>query len=352
MTTTAVRAAGPPSGHDRRRPRRAARRAAVTVVALALLGLAVLASLALGSKPLPPGEVWHALVAPDGGEATVIVRELRIPRTLLGLVAGSALAVAGVLLQALTRNPLADSRILGVSAGASLGVVIAIAVFGIASLTGYVWFGIVGAILAGVLVFGAANQTRDGANPVTLALIGAALDASLGAIVIGLLTINANTFEQYLYWMVGGLAGRDFSVAVQVAPFLVVGLLLAAVAARGLDALALGDDVARGLGHRLGLVRLAGGAAAVLLTGAAVAATGPIAFVGLAVPHLARALVGADHRWTLGIAALLGPALLLTADIAGRLVAPPGEVPAGIITALLGAPLLAFLVHRARVVTA
>ena len=244
--------------------------------------------------------MWHALVAPDGGDATTIVRELRLPRTALGLVVGLALAVAGVLFQALTRNPLAEPRILGVSAGASFGVVLAIAVFGVGTprrlrlvrhrrraRSPACWCS------------PSPTGTRDGASPVTLALVGAALDASLAAVVYALLSIDARTFEEYRFWVVGGLAGRDVGVAAQVLPFVLAGLVLAALVARGLDALALGDDVARGLGHRIGLVRLGGGVAAVLLTGAAVAAAGPIAFVGLAVPHLARALVGADHRWTL-----------------------------------------------------
>ncbi|MGN9918227.1 FecCD family ABC transporter permease [Micromonospora palomenae] len=348
MTTLAAR----PVGAVRRTGAQRGRRTAVAVAAALALLLAVLASLALGSRPLGVGQVWTALVAPDGGTASTIVRELRMPRTALGLVVGLALAVAGVLFQALTRNPLAEPRILGISAGASFGVVLAIAVLGVGSLAGYVWFGIAGALGAGLLVFAVANRTREGASPVTLALIGAALDASLASVVYALLSIDARTFEEYRFWVVGGLTGRDLGVAAQVLPFVLAGLALAAVVARGLDALALGDDVARGLGHRIGLVRLGGGAAAVLLTGAAVASAGPIAFVGLAVPHLARALVGADHRWTLGVSALLGPTLLLGADIVGRLIAPPGEVPAGIITALIGAPLLAYLVRRAKVVTA
>ncbi|SCF27952.1 iron complex transport system permease protein [Micromonospora viridifaciens] len=346
MTTVAVRTvrADTPSR------RRVGRRLAVTLAAALLLAGALLASLALGSRPLSADAVWGALTAPDGGDASTIVRELRLPRTALGLVVGLALALAGVLFQAVTRNPLAEPRILGVSAGASVGVVLAIAVFGVGTLTGYVWFGVAGALLAGLLVFAVANRTREGASPVTLALVGAALDASLGAVVYALLSIDARTFEEYRFWVVGGLTGRGVGVAGHVLPFVLAGAVLAALVARGLDALALGDDVARGLGHRIALVRLGAGAAGVLLTGAAVAAAGPIAFVGLAVPHLARALVGADHRWTLLVAGLLGPALLLAADIIGRLVAPPGEVPAGIVTALLGAPLLALLVHRARTV--
>ncbi|MFG3689930.1 FecCD family ABC transporter permease [Micromonospora sp. NPDC047740] len=348
MTTVAVR----PERADTPARRGVSRRLAVTLVAALLLAIALLASLALGSRPLPVDQVWAALTAPDGGEASTIVRELRLPRTALGLVVGLALAVAGVLFQAVTRNPLAEPRILGISAGASFGVVLAIAVFGVGTLTGYVWFGIAGAFLAGLLVFAVANRTREGASPVTLALVGAALDASLGAVVYALLSIDARTFEEYRFWVVGGLTGRDVGVAGQVLPFVLAGAVLAALVARGLDALALGDDVARGLGHRIALVRLGAGVAGVLLTGAAVAAAGPIAFVGLAVPHLARALVGADHRWTLLVAGLLGPALVLGADILGRLVAPPGEVPAGIVTAMIGAPLLAVLVRRARVVTA
>jgi iron complex transport system permease protein len=332
----------------RARPARHQYRPWVVAALVVLLAGVVLAGFALGSKPLAPGEVWRALVAPDGGEASVIVRELRLPRTLLGLAVGLALAVAGVLMQALTRNPLADPRILGISAGASLGVVLAIAVFGVGTLAGYVWFGIAGALVAGVVVLGLAAGTPDGGGPVTLALVGAALDASLGSVVVALLAADARTFEEFRFWVVGGLAGRDVSVVVWVLPFVVVGALLAVSVARGLDALALGDDVARGLGHRVVLVRVAGGAAAVVLTGAAVAAAGPIAFVGLAVPHLARALVGSDHRWILLAAALLGPALLVGADVVGRLVAPPGEIPAGIVTALIGAPLLVILVRRVR----
>ncbi|MEV0713980.1 iron ABC transporter permease [Asanoa sp. NPDC050611] len=328
------------------------RRRLVLLAGAAVLVLAVLASLAVGSNPLTPAQVWHGLLSNDGGTAASIVRELRVPRTLLGLTVGAALAAAGVLLQALTRNPLAEPRILGISAGASLGVVVAITLFGIGSLAGYVWFGILGALGAGLLVFGVAARTRDGASPVTLALVGAALDASLGAITAGLLSADTRTFEEFRFWVVGGLTGRDSTVALQVLPFLLTGLVLAAVVARGLDSLALGDDVARGLGTRVGLTRLGGGLAAVLLTGAGVAAAGPIAFVGLAVPHLARYLVGTDQRWVLATSVLLGPTLLLAADVIGRVVALPGEVSAGIVTALIGAPLLAVLVNRAKVVSA
>jgi len=329
-----------------------ARRALVLAVGLAALLAAVLASLAVGSKGIAPLDVLRALAAPDGSEASTIVRSLRVPRTVVGIEVGAALALGGVVMQALTRNPLADPRILGVSAGASLGVVTAIAAFGITTLAGYVWFGIAGAAVAGVLVATVASRARAGASPVSLALAGAALDASLGAIVYALLAIDARTFDEFRFWVVGSLAGRTPAAALQVLPVLLVGAVLALAGARGLDALALGEDVARGLGHRVGWLRVGTGAAAVLLTGGAVAVAGPIAFVGLAVPHLVRALVGADHRWVLAASAVIGPTLVLAADVAGRVVTPPAEVPTGVVTALVGAPLLILLVRRVQRVVA
>jgi iron complex transport system permease protein len=317
-----------------------------------LLVAAVLASLAAGSRGIAPGDVLHALLHSGDDDETLIVRSLRVPRTVIGVAVGAGLAVAGVLMQALTRNPLADPRIMGVSSGASLGVVVAISVFGLTTLPSYIWFGVAGAALAGAFVYAVAARTRDGTSPVTLALAGAALDASLTGVVIALLTASTQTFDQYRFWAVGSLAGRSGEVALWVLPFVAAGVLLAFGVASGLDALALGDDVARGLGREVGRVRLIAAVAAIVLAGAAVAAAGPVGFVGLAVPHLARGLVGAAHRWVMAVSLLLGPALLLTADVIGRLIAPPAEVKAGIITALLGAPFLIVLVRRARTVTA
>ncbi|GAA2399443.1 iron chelate uptake ABC transporter family permease subunit [Actinomadura vinacea] len=328
------------------------RRLAVVAGCAVLLVAAALASLAAGSRGIAPGDVLDALLRPDGGEESTIVRSLRVPRTVTGLAVGAGLALAGVLMQALTRNPLADPRLMGVTSGASVGVVIAISMFGLTTLPAFVWFGIVGAAASGAFVYVLAARARDGASPVTLALAGAALDASLTGVVVGVLTVDAQTFDTYRFWAVGSLAGRPAEVALWVLPFLAAGTLLAFAVARGLDALALGDDVARGLGRNVGRVRLLAAVAAVVLTGAAVAAAGPIGFVGLAVPHLARGLVGADHRWVLAVSLLLGPALLLAADVLGRLIVPPAEVRAGVVTALLGAPFLILLVRRGRTVTA
>lgn len=308
-----------------------------------LLLAAVAASLTIGSRSIPLGEVLD----PSTVENALIVREMRLPRTIVGVEVGIALAMAGVIMQTLTRNPLAEPRILGISAGASTGVVLAISLLGVSTLGGWIWFGLIGAALAGVLVFGIAARTREGASPVNLALAGAAIDAGLGALIYGLLSIDAATFDQFRFWVVGALAGRTPEMALQVLPFIALGIVLAAIAARGLDALALGDDVAKGLGHKVNLLRGTAGGAAILLTGAAVAVAGPIAFVGLAVPHAARKLAATiDHRWILPIAGLFGAALVLSADVLGRVLFPPGEVPAGVITAIVGAPVLLWVVLR------
>jgi iron complex transport system permease protein len=330
------------------------RRAAWVAGAAGVLAALVAASLLLGSRHLAPADVWHALWpgSAGGSEATLVVRSLRVPRTVIGLLAGCATGMAGVLMQALTRNPIADPGLLGVNAGAALGIVTAISVFGIGSVTGYIWFGFAGAGLAALAGFVLASRGRAGATPVTLALAGAALASFLGAVTTAVLVLDANTFDQFRFWLVGSLTGRGLDVAVSVLPFLAAGAVLALVVARGLDALVLGEDVAVGLGHRVGRVRAVTAAAVTLLTGGAVAAAGPIGFVGLTVPHLARAMVGSAHRWVLVLSALLGAGLLLLADVVGRLVAGSGELQAGVVTALLGAPVLVAVVRRRTVVAA
>lgn len=327
------------------------RRYTVVAGCAALLLASALASVVAGSRGISPGQVLDALLSPDGSEESEIVRSMRVPRTVTGLAVGAGLALAGVLMQALTRNPLAEPRLMGVTSGASLGVVVAISVFGLTTLPAYVWFGIAGAAVSGAFVYVVAARARTGASPLTLILAGAALDASLTGVVIGVLTVDAQTFDAYRFWAIGSLAGRPAEVALWLLPFLAVGTVLAFSAARGMDALALGDDMARGLGRSVGRIRLTASVAAVLLTGAAVAAAGPIGFVGLAVPHLARGLVGAAHAWVLTVSLLLGPTMLLTADVLGRLILPPGEIRAGVVTALLGAPFLILLVNRRRTVT-
>ncbi|WP_101258847.1 FecCD family ABC transporter permease [Streptomyces barkulensis] len=342
-TAPAPAAPGRPVAGPRRA--RTARRPVAVAAVSAALALAVLLSLAVGSRAIAPDAVYEALVHGGDGPAAQVVRTMRAPRTLLAVLVGAALGLAGCVMQGLTRNPIAEPGILGVSQGAALGVVLAIAFAGVHTLSGYVWFAFAGAGVAGTAVYAIAARGREGATPVRLALAGAAVNALLYSVVAGVLTTRAAALDEFRFWQVGSVAGRDTEVIGQVLPFLATGALLVMAVARGLDALALGEDMARGLGQNTAAVRITGGLGATVLTGAGVAAAGPIAFVGLAVPHLARALVGSDHRWLLPVAALLGPVVLLVADVAGRIVVPPGEVPAGVMTALIGVPFLVALVR-------
>jgi iron complex transport system permease protein len=313
----------------------------------ALLVFVLLASVAVGSKQIPLPTVLDALFAYDSTQNDhLIVRSLRIPRTVVGLLVGVALGLAGAAMQGVARNPLADPGILGVSAGASLFVVLAIFWLGVTTPLGFVWFAFAGAAITAVVVYGLGSLGREGATPVKLALAGAAISALLGSITTAVLLVDIATLDQYRFWAVGSLAGRDTELVTQMAPFFIVGTAVALLTARQLNALALGDDVARSLGQRVGLARLTSAVAVVVLVGAATATAGPIAFVGLTVPHVARALTGPDYRWVLPYSAVLAPILLVGSDIVGRVVARPGEIQVGIVTALIGAPFFVALVRR------
>ena len=320
------------------------------LVALTLVVCAL--SIAVGTRSIGLSTVWQAITDSGfGGDDAVVVRELRVPRTLLGVLVGAALGVAGALMQGHTRNPLGDPGLLGVAAGASAAVVLAIFVLDVGSPSGYVWFAFLGALLGSVAVFTIGSSGRGGATPVSLALAGAAISALLYALVQAILISDSSTLNSYRFWVVGSLAGRDASIAWQVLPFLAVGLLLAVVNAPALNLLGLGEDVARGLGQNVLLARVVGITAITLLTGAATAACGPIGFVGLVVPHVARAVTGPDHRWLLPYSGLIGIILLLTADVVGRVLARPGEVQVGIVLALVGAPFFVALVRRRKLVS-
>ncbi|MEW6475964.1 MAG: iron chelate uptake ABC transporter family permease subunit [Actinomycetota bacterium] len=321
------------------------------LVAAAVLFGICLASVAYGSKPIGFSTVIDAFVAFDpASNDHLIIRSLRVPRTVVGLLVGAALGLAGAVMQGVARNPLADPGILGVNAGASLFVVIAIFVFGIGSLTGYVWFAFAGAALAAFLVYALGSVGREGPTPVKLALAGAALTALLSSFTSAILLLDVETLDTFRFWAVGSLAGRDAAIAWQVAPFLAVGAVMALATGRLLNALSLGDDVARSLGQRVGLARAFSALSVVILAGGATAAAGPIGFVGLTIPHVARAITGPDYRWILPYSMVLSPILLLGSDILGRVVARPGEVQVGIVTALVGAPFFIALVRRRKLV--
>ncbi|MEL6982514.1 MAG: iron chelate uptake ABC transporter family permease subunit [Actinomycetota bacterium] len=319
---------------------------ALLAAALVLVGVG---SLAVGAKPISTSIVLDAIFANDSSVTDhLIVRELRLPRTIVGLAVGAALGVAGALMQGLTRNPLADPGLLGVTAGASFAVVLAIWAFSFGSLLNLVWFAFVGAAIASVLVYALGSVGRGGATPVRLALAGAAMNALLFALTRAVTLLDQATLDQFRFWAVGSLSGRDQEVAATMTPFIVVGLILAVVVSRRLNALALGEDMARALGTKIGSTRALTGLAVTLLTGAAVAAAGPVAFIGLVVPHAVRAWFGPDQRWLIPASALAGPTMLLFCDIIGRVIARPGEVQVGIMTAAIGGPAFVVLVRRSR----
>ncbi len=331
------------------RTARTRRRTLGLLALLVLVVAACAASIAIGTRPLGPGTVWDALTDRSlRTEEAVIVWDLRVPRTVLGLLVGAALGVSGALVQGHTRNPLGDPGLLGVTAGASFAVVLAITFLGVGTPAGYVWFALAGALGGTVAVFVLGSVGRGGATPVTLALAGSALTALLFALVRAVLVTDSDSLDAFRFWVVGALAGRGADVAWQVAPFIVAGLVLALLNAPALDLLGMGEDVARGLGQRVWPARVVGLVATTLLAGAATAACGPIAFVGLVVPHVVRAFTGPSHRWLVPCSGLLGAVLLLSADVIGRVVARPGELQVGIVLALVGSPFFVALVRRRR----
>ncbi|WP_163551521.1 FecCD family ABC transporter permease [Candidatus Frankia alpina] len=325
------------------------RLAGLAVALLALVGMCLL-SVWVGANHLPFTVVWRVLWHNDGSPPALVVHDLRIPRTLLGLAVGAALGVAGALTQALTRNDLAEPGLLGVNIGASAAVVVGISVFGVTDPAGYVWFAFVGAGITSVAVFAIGSAGRGAETPATLVVTGAAATALLGAFVNAVLLLDTATFDQIRFWDVGSLAAPGAPGLTATWPFIVVGILLAVSLARPLNALALGEESARGLGVHLFRARAVGALAVVLLCGAATTAAGPIAFVGLAVPHAARAIAGPDHRWVLPYSGLLAAILLIGADLVGRVIIAQGELRVGVVAAFVGAPVFIALCRRARLV--
>ncbi len=324
------------------------RRFVSLVFAGAALVFLLLLSIAVGSKDIPLGVLLDALVSNTGQGDAYVIWDMRIPRTVVGLSVGIALGVAGALIQALTRNPLADPGILGVNAGASFFVALGVAVFGVTSISGYVWFAFVGAFVVTVAVYVIGSAGRGGADPVQLTLAGVALGAVLSGIVTAMVLLDPQAFDRMRNWNAGSIVGRGWDVLLPVVPFLVLGLILAIVAVSSLNAIALGDDLAKSLGANITRTRILVILSVTLLAGGATAIAGPIGFVGLMVPHIARWIVGPDQRWILSYTVLLAPSLVLAADILGRVVIRPGEFPVGIVTAFVGAPVLILLVRRKR----
>ena len=323
------------------------RRALGLVAALITLVVVIAASLAIGARDMPISEVLGAFFAPTGSDDQLVVLELRLPRTVLGILVGMGLGLAGGLIQALTRNPLADPGILGVNAGASLAITIGVAFFGISSITGYIWFAFAGALVAtvGVYVIGSAGRSRT-VDPIRLTLAGVAVAAVLTGLTKAILLTNERAFDAFRSWDVGAIAGRDFDTVTAILPFIVIGTVLALALSHSLNAVALGDDLAASLGTSVNRTRVLSILAVTVLAGAATAAAGPIGFIGLMIPHIARWIVGPDQRWILGYSVVMSPILLLASDVIGRVVMKPGELQVGVVTAFVGAPVLIALVRR------
>lgn len=319
------------------------------VVAGGVFVAVALASVLIGNFTVTIADVVAAVSRPATTDLDRVVAHIRIPRTVAGVLAGTALGVAGAVMQGITRNPLAGPGILGINSGAALAVVLAMTFAGVSSASGYVWFAFAGAAVAAVFVYTLGSLGLGGATPVKLALAGAAFAAFVGAITSAITLLDASTLDDFRFWVVGSLTRADSTSLAAVTPFIVAGMLAAIVTSRTLNVVALGDDMARNLGTRLWSARIAAAVAVILLAGAATAIAGPIGFIGLVVPHIARLITGPDYRWIMAWTVVLAPTLLLAADILGRILVSPQQLQVGIITGLAGAPFFLYLVRNRKV---
>ncbi|WP_422115588.1 FecCD family ABC transporter permease [Brachybacterium sp. UNK5269] len=315
---------------------------------LLALGAAGLLSLMIGARTVSSAIVWDALTAYDGGLADHVVIRSRLQRTVAGIAVGAALAVAGAAMQGMTRNPLADPGILGINAGASTAVVIGVFAADVSRVPQFMALALLGAALGTVAVYAIASVGREGATPVKLALAGAAITAGLGSVINALVMIDDSTLDRLRFWQVGTLGARSLGDVALVGAFMLAGAVVILRCTGVLNALALGDDAAVGLGVEVGRARVVLGVAIILLCGAAVALAGPIGFLGLVVPHAARLVGGGDYRRIVPLCLLGGPVLILVADTVGRVLSPPAEVQVGVMTALIGVPVFVALIRARR----
>lgn len=314
-------------------------------VALALLAAAVCASIVYGYIGTSWRTALDAYLHFNGSNEHIVIKEVRVPRALIAAAVGASLGISGTLLQALTRNPLADVGLMGLNSGAGLFVVIAVTYFSITSLSDFVWIAFCGAAASGAIVYLLGSAGPEGLSPVRVTLAGAAVTALASSMIHALLVVNQKTMQEVLFWLAGSIQGRKLALLLDVLPFMAVAWIGAFAVAGPINTLLLGEDVAKGLGQRTALVKAFAGLLVVILCGASVAVAGPIAFIGLVTPHLARTLVGNDVRWLTAYSGFIGAVLLIAADIAARFVAMPKEIPIGVMTALIGTP---FFIHAAR----
>lgn len=313
------------------------------VLGLCILLICLVYSVTLGAADIPLDKILASFIAFDGSYEHLVVQTVRLPRVLIAILVGSALAVSGALMQGLTRNPLADPGILGIESGAALAVVATIFIFGSSSLSVLTIVAFLGAGVTATLVYFLVSLGRGGATPVNLTVAGAALTALISSLTTAVLIVSQRTLQEIRFWLAGSLAGRDSNILLQALPFVIIGLVVAFALGRQITTMSLGEDVAKGLGQKTAWVKIITAVSVVLLAGSSVALAGPIGFVGLIVPHMVKFYIKADYRWILPYCAVLGAILLLVADIAARLLLKPQELPVGVMTALIGAPFFVYL---------
>lgn len=316
---------------------------------LFLLVVAIICSVIYGVTDIPLSSIWESFIHYDVlSQQHLIIQTVRVPRALIAAAAGASLAVAGVLMQVITRNPIASPSLFGVNSGAAFMVVIASGWLGISGMQSLTLFALLGAAISGSIVFYLGSIGRDGMTPIKITLAGASIAAFFHSMTQGYMLTNGKMFDQILVWLVGSVAGRDMNMLINVLPYIAVGLIIALSLSRHLNVLLMGDDIAQTLGQRTVAIKSLASVAIILLAGGSVAMAGPIAFVGIIIPHIVRFLVGNDHRWLIPYSAILGAILLVTADIASRYIAMPKEIPVGVMTAILGVPFFVYIARKGK----
>jgi iron complex transport system permease protein len=315
------------------------------IVGIFILWLSFIASISWGAADISIDKIYQAFTAFDGSSNHLIIRTVRLPRSLIAILVGAALAVAGAIMQGLTCNPLASPDILGVNTGAALAVVLATFLLNNVSLNIYTWFAFAGAAISTFTVYLLGSLGRGGLTPFNLVIAGAALTAFISSVTSGILIVSQRTLEEIRFWLAGSVAGRDLNLFLQVLPYICIGLILGLALSKQITILSLGEDTARSLGQSTAVIKILAAISIILLAGSSVAIAGPIGFVGLIVPHLVRFFVGVDYRWILPYSAIVGAIIVLTADTCGRLIIQPSELPVGLMMPLIGAPFFIYLIR-------
>ncbi|MEK5172919.1 iron ABC transporter permease [Heyndrickxia sp. FSL W8-0496] len=317
-----------------------------TIVSIIILLLLIAMSIVLGYTGISIKTAIQSFTDYNGSNQHVIITTVRLPRAMIAAAVGACLAMAGVIMQTLTKNPLAAPEILGTNAGAGFAVVLAVTLFHVSGLQAFAWISFAGAAVATAGVYVISSVGREGLTPMKLTLAGAAIAALFSSFTQGLLSINDAALEQVLFWLAGSVQGRKLEILQSILPYMIVGWVIALIFASKMNVLAMGEDVAKGLGLKTGLVKIVSGLLVIFLAGSAVAVAGPIGFIGIVVPHISRKIIGIDHRWLLPFSGILGGILLLAADIAARYVIMPQEVPVGVMTAIIGVPFFIYIARR------